>query len=127
MARKCADKILAQRNVRTCVGTTWSLLLRCGAGFGKTRFFTRYARNIAPWFHPPHWLFNIVLNQFLDQVRPSQLAQRLPVLIDSAQLVQDGRDCSLSVAPLNKLLQRCLCKRESFACRIHICWPPSKK
>ncbi|CAK0757071.1 hypothetical protein CVIRNUC_002509 [Coccomyxa viridis] len=37
------------------------------AGFGKTRFFTRYARNIAPWFHPPHWLFNIVLNQFLDQ------------------------------------------------------------
>ncbi len=38
------------------------------AGFGKTRFFTRYVRNIAPQFHPPRWLFNIFLNQFLDQV-----------------------------------------------------------
>jgi hypothetical protein len=36
---------------------------------GRTRFFTRYARSIAPWFHPPRWLFNIFLNAFLDQAR----------------------------------------------------------
>ena len=54
---------------------TQSFLKRYGAGFGKTRFFTRYARNIAPWFHPPHWLFNIVLNQFLDQVWPFGLSK----------------------------------------------------
>ena len=42
-------------------------------GFGRTRFFTRYARSIAPWFHPPRWVFNIFLNAFLDQAcsRPS--------------------------------------------------------
>ncbi|BDA43850.1 Protein TIC 55, chloroplastic [Coccomyxa sp. Obi] len=39
----------------------------CPAGLGRTRFFTRYVRNIAPQFHPPHWLFNIFLNAFLDQ------------------------------------------------------------
>ena len=28
---------------------------------------------------------------------------------------------------LSGLPERCLCKRESSACRIHICWPPSRK
>ena len=106
MAKRCEDKVLIQQHVRSCISTNQSSLLRCGAGFGKTRFFTRYARNIAPWFHPPHWLFNIVLNQFLDQVRPSQLAQHLPVLMDSAQLVQDGRDCRHSVASLSDAYAR---------------------
>lgn len=36
---------------------------------GKCRLFVRYARNIAPWFHPPGWAFNIILNNFLDQAR----------------------------------------------------------
>lgn len=40
-------------------------------GLGRTRFFTRYVRNIAPQFHPPHWLFNIFLNAFLDQACPA--------------------------------------------------------
>ncbi|EIE25663.1 ISP domain-containing protein [Coccomyxa subellipsoidea C-169] len=42
----------------------------CPAGVGRTRFFTRYVRNIAPQLHPPHWLFNIFLNAFLDQAGP---------------------------------------------------------
>ncbi|KAK9838314.1 hypothetical protein WJX81_004064 [Elliptochloris bilobata] len=37
------------------------------AGLGRTRFFLRYARSIAPWFHPPRWLFHILINGFLDQ------------------------------------------------------------
>jgi hypothetical protein len=37
-------------------------------GFGRTRMFIRYARSIAPWFHPPRWLFSIGANYFVDQV-----------------------------------------------------------
>ena len=40
------------------------------AGFGRTRMFIRYARSIAPWFHPPRWLFSIGANYFVDQVCP---------------------------------------------------------
>ncbi|KAK9814291.1 hypothetical protein WJX72_003521 [[Myrmecia] bisecta] len=36
-------------------------------GTGRTRFFTRYARNIAPKIHPPRWLIHIALNSFVDQ------------------------------------------------------------
>ena len=41
---------------------------RCSAaGVGRTRFFSRYSRSIAPRLHPPRWLFNLALNDFLDQ------------------------------------------------------------
>ncbi|DBA95205.1 TPA: hypothetical protein ACH3X3_013107 [Trebouxia sp. C0006] len=37
------------------------------AGFGKTRFMSRYVRSIAPKVHPPRWLVSIALNRFVDQ------------------------------------------------------------
>ena len=39
------------------------------AGLGRTRFFLRYARSVAPWLHPPRWLFHVLINGFLDQAR----------------------------------------------------------
>lgn len=48
------------------------------AGVGRTRFFTRYVRNIAPQLHPPHWLFNIFLNAFLDQAGPFSCFLHMP-------------------------------------------------
>lgn len=47
------------------------------AGFGRTRMFIRYARSIAPWLHPPRWLFSIGANYFVDQVCPDAQAWSL--------------------------------------------------
>ena len=45
------------------------------AGLGRTRFFLRYARSVAPWLHPPRWLFHVLINGFLDQAcKPCRVA-----------------------------------------------------
>ena len=46
---------------------TWT-----AAGFGRTRFISRYCRNLVPWLPVPRWLFGIALNAFVDQVRGPQ-------------------------------------------------------
>ncbi|CAL5227269.1 g10200 [Coccomyxa viridis] len=75
------------------------------AGFGKTRFFTRYVRNIAPQFHPPRWLFNIFLNQFLDQdtyllatQQEVTLAAELAAHMASSASPENGHDSHSSSA-----------------------------
>jgi len=63
------------------------------AGIGRTRFFLRYARSIAPWLHPPGWLFDILINAFLDQARTA-LARPLlqPLCRPCARWVKAAQD-----------------------------------
>ena len=39
------------------------------AGFGRTRFISRYCRSLLPWLPVPRWFLALGLNSFLDQVR----------------------------------------------------------
>jgi hypothetical protein len=59
------------------------------AGIGRTRFFLRYARSIAPWLHPPGWLFDILINAFLDQAR-MRLARLLQAAVQALRTLIDA-------------------------------------
>lgn len=65
------------------------------AGFGKTRFMSRYVRSIAPKVHPPRWLVSIALNRFVDQdtyllatQQSVTLSNELRDIADKQQLAQ---------------------------------------
>ncbi len=60
------------------------------AGIGRTRFFLRYARSIAPWLHPPGWLFDILINAFLDQARTALARPLLQAAVQALRTLGQG-------------------------------------
>ena len=78
-------------------------LSRLSTGFGRTRFFSRAARNVVPWLHPPRWLFGMNLNSFVDQVglhRPAHTvpAHSMPCVRSAPLLVRMSHAPALSLA-----------------------------
>ena len=63
----------------------------------------RYARSIAPKFHPPRWLFSIALNRFLDQDTYLLATQQSVTLTNELRAIADKQSLASDAQPVDRL------------------------